>query len=86
MVNENNIIILPHKIISNLKMTPIFAQKLENEATSRPTSRDPTEMLSTEEPELPGDGAGACSFAAPSGARVGDDDGAGVEPEGRTAK
>lgn len=63
-------------------MTP--THKLEIEETSRPISRDPTEMLNTDDPELPGDGdgAGACSLA-PLGEEAPGVVGAGEDPEGR---
>ena len=35
------------------------AQKPENDKTTRPTSKEPTEAESAAEPEDPGDGAGA---------------------------
>lgn len=38
-------------------------QKLENNANTKPMTRGPTEMDNPREPDKPGDGAGACSYA-----------------------
>ncbi|KAJ0078077.1 hypothetical protein Patl1_37049 [Pistacia atlantica] len=38
-------------------------QKLQNNAKAKPVIKDPSEKVSIEEVETPGDGAGACSFS-----------------------
>lgn len=66
-------------------MAPHSSQKQGNDATTRPTSRDPTELASIREPEAPGGEAGACSLPPTDDSGVAATDDVGEDPGERPA-